>query len=145
MRWTGPGLWKGLAFLGLVLGMLVLTTGAAFYLARSGWIASAERVEGRVIDQDPRRLGFSPIIEYWPARANEPVRFSPSWSTNPPAYEVGDIVPVLFQPATPAEAVIDQHLGLWWPTYTLLGIGALFFVFGVVARVVAVVVARPLA
>lgn len=144
MSISGPTVWKGMAFAGLFVGLVVLMVGAGAYFVRSNWIAEAESVDGEVVALEPRRLGFSPTVEFWPADAIQPVRFTPSWSTNPPAYDIGEPVPVLFQATAPDAARINAHLGLWWPAYALGGFGALFCILGIAARVVAFVISRPL-
>lgn len=144
MTISAPVVWKGMAFTGLLVGLIVLMIGAGVYFVSSTWIAEAQSVDGEVVALEPRRLGFSPTVEFWPADAIQPVRFTPNWSTNPPAYDIGEPVPVLFQAAEPTAARIDAHLGLWWRTYALAGFGALFCILGVAARVVAFVISRPL-
>ena len=144
MRVSGPVVWKGMAFAALFIGLVVLMVGAGVYFVRGNWIAEAERVEGEVVALEPRRLGFSPTVQFWTAAADRPVQFTPGWSTNPPAYQIGEAVPVLFQPDDPSSAVIDAHLGLWWQAYALGGFGALFCILGIAARIVAFVIARPL-
>ena len=142
MRRNGPRVWRGLAIAAVLVGLAVLTAGGVFYTLRSGWVAGTERAEGVVVALLPGARGDSPTVEFRPAGADRTVRFTVAWSTSPPAYDVGETVPVRYPPADPSDAAIDAHLALWWPGYVLGGMGLLFCALGLAAGVVSRKAAR---
>ena len=142
MRRNGPRVWRGLAIAAVLVGLAVLTAGGVFYTLRSGWIAGTERAEGVVVALLSGARGYTPTVEFRPAGGDRTVRFTVAWSTSPPAYEVGETVPVRYPPADPSDAVIDAHFALWWPGYVLGGIGLLYCALGLAAGVVSWKTAR---
>ena len=142
MRRGGPRVWRGLAVAGFVVGLVVLAAGGVFSLMRGGWIADAAGAEGRVVALTPGGRGYSPTVLFTPAGAEDPVRFTVGWSSNPPAYDVDAAVPVLYRPADPSDAVIDAHFALWWPAYVLGGVGLLFCILGTAAGAASIWTAR---
>ena len=133
-RGAGPRAWRGLAIGGLLFGLLPILAGGVFYTLRAGWIAEATQVDGIVVALAPSSRGSSPTVEFLVDGA--PVRVTAVWSTNPPAYDVGESIQVTYDPADPTDALIGGAFARWWPVYVMAGTGLIFWVLASIAWIV---------
>ena len=143
MRHGEPFVWKTLAAVAVLVGFLLLIAAGGFFVLRSGWIDEAGAAQGEVVALEPTGRGYAPTVQFWPAGGDHPIRFTTSWSTSPPPFEIGDQVSVLYAPDHPSEASINVHFGLWWPLYVLGGIALLFALLGAIAGFVWLRTSQP--
>ena len=124
----------------LVFGIFLLVGlgllgGTAFLVAdtRSD-IARADKADGTVVDligeQDSDGdTMYYPRVRYV-TRYGNPVEFTGSVGSSPAAFDVGESVGVLYDPAAPEEARIDTFFQLWFAPLILGGIGLVFAAIG---------------
>jgi hypothetical protein len=137
------------AFLGF--GLLFGGIGLALAMAQSRFEAHALRAEGQVVEllkepssSDSAEQGsgaqvdvigddanwvYRPVVRF-AAAGGQTITFRSATASRPPAYDVGDRVPVLYDANDPGKAQIDsvwQRLGV---LLMFLGFGAVFFVIG---------------
>jgi preprotein translocase subunit SecG len=111
----------------LVSAFVFLALGASCYSRAVRFKKTAVEAQGSVIELKEDRSGgtdshtvYYPIIRFADKAGQEHTLYS-SAGSYPPAYEVGERVPVLYDPANPKEAKINSFTGLWlWPL--ILGI-----------------------
>jgi hypothetical protein len=138
------------AFLGF--GLLFGGIGLAMAVAQSRFEAHALRAEGEVVELlkeqsssdagaqgsgvqvdvtgDDANWVFRPVVRF-AAAGGQTITFRSATASRPPAYDVGDRVPVLYDANDPHKAQIDS---LWQRSGVLiifLGFGVLFFLIGV--------------
>jgi hypothetical protein len=97
---------------------LALALGAAWSArSRMAFLDGAQRYEGIVVDlvgsdqQDPT---WTPVVRWRDAAGEHDTRGS--FSSNPPAFELGERVGVYARPGEPEGAVLDSKFSLWtWP------------------------------
>jgi hypothetical protein len=70
---------------------------------------------------------YYPEVEFKP-EDGPPVRFTDSLGTQPPDYEVGDQVEVLYNPHNAADARINSWLRLWFMATLFTGLGSIFVI-----------------
>ncbi|GAA6151032.1 hypothetical protein NBRC116587_04510 [Pseudoteredinibacter isoporae] len=91
--------------------------------------ASAVLVEGEVIDLLSRSgsdsTTYAPKYRFMVNEQQVYTVVSRS-SSNPPAYDIGEKVPVLYDPTDPMDARIDGFLGLWFGPTLVAGMGTVF-------------------
>jgi hypothetical protein len=132
-------------------GILLLLVGVGL-LAGAGWsyasthrfLARAAEATGTVVklavrhhtERGRRRTSHHPVVGFETARGVH-IEFESHFGSDPPAYRVGDRVPVLYDPADPREATIRTFLSLWlvtlilaWVGLILAGIGAVLIATG---------------
>ena len=107
--------------------------GACFaFNSTRNFISSAESTEGKVVEMVERNgdngVTFAPVFTFLNNTGKEFKVYS-STSSYPPAYEVNEIVPVLYQVNNPKGAKINAWFSLWGLTSVLaiLGMFQLFF------------------
>lgn len=131
---------------GLIIGALFLLVGLACLGAawdRSGadhaLSEKGVRAEGTVVELGrfrtiKGRTRYRSIIEF-PDQAGKRQRFASAAATRSPGHSIGQRVPVIFDPANPADAAIDTFterrlasliLGFLGSAFTLLGGAALY-------------------
>jgi len=120
----------GIAILGLDAYLLA---GVSLLVFRAGRLTlRGERATGQVVGMMPvhiRRTSLYPIVSFKTV-AGEERRFT-SQMAGAGAPEMGDVVPVRYDPSRPAEAVIDSFGALWGPSLASLFGVLLFAVPGV--------------
>ncbi len=105
----------GLCCLPIVVGLLLLWTTAAF-------VKSAARTTGTVTEIELTRSNVRHYV-YFPTITfadtdGKMHEFKVTWGSSEYAYEVGDTVPILFDPQDPSSFRIDK--GLWtWPSFLM--------------------------
>ncbi|MCC3773838.1 DUF3592 domain-containing protein [Streptomyces sp. UNOB3_S3] len=133
-------------------GALCLVIGLIFAGVSVSFLTDAKRARGTVVALDWREDhgGGSrkvrsddepvayPVIEFTPADGT-PRKFRDSAGSNPPSYEVGEQVEVLYRPGSPEDARIKGFLSLWLMPLIFGGIG---LVFTGIATVMALVTRR---
>lgn len=86
------------------------------------WSSSSKSSSGR---------SYAPLFRFQTPDGKEHIVQS-STSSNPPAYDVGDHVPVLYLAGKPEQAVINSFMELWIAPLITGIIGIAFFVVGLV-------------
>ena len=82
-----------------------------------------------VQDKDGSASTFKPVVKFT-AASGEQVTFTSSYSSRPPAYAVGETVPVLYAPRDARDARINGFGSLWLGSVILVGLGAAFSAVG---------------
>ncbi|MBC8144587.1 MAG: DUF3592 domain-containing protein [bacterium] len=129
---------KVLKILGFVfggIGLAMLVAAFAIYANTQSFADSATRADGVVIglaqsqSHSSKSSSYFPVIQYQTS-SGETTTFQSNSGSSPPAFEVGERVTVLYDPAQPADASIDS----FWQLYALPAIfgiiGLVFFAVG---------------
>jgi hypothetical protein len=122
-----------LAFLLMMPGLALIATAIITHAVRSRARHQRVSAAGTVIElvRVSPRCSFSPLVEFTtPAGAT--LRFQSAFSSRPAMYQVGQTVPVLFNPSDPKKAEIDAWMSRWFQTVVLLGMGGIFLVLGTI-------------
>ncbi|SEW52193.1 DUF3592 domain-containing protein [Chitinophaga arvensicola] len=118
----------------LAVGVLMLVIAAVISYSIQKFDAGAVKTTGHVVDLIQRgssgsRGGstYSPVVIYTDNKGQEH-RYTPSFSSNPPGYKVGEFVGIYYDPKNPDEAKM-----VGWSEYIGAMIaGGLGFVFGAI-------------
>ena len=103
------------ARIGLVVGPCFLALALGFALHTSGFLHSSVSATGTVVSLAPKQGGngvtFAPVFTF--AAAGRSYMVTADVASNPPAFRVGQSVPVLYQTADPGHAKIASFGQLW--------------------------------
>lgn len=108
--------------------------GKAVSVAIDRWheIATAARADGTVIDliesRDSESETYHPRVRFVTV-SGESVEFTGSVGSDPPGFDIGERVTVLYDPANPSGARIDAFFQLWFAPLAI-GILATLFTAG---------------
>ena len=126
--------------LSLSSALVLLALGGSCYGRAVRFKKTAAEAQGTVIelraDSGNHGTTFYPIIKFADQTGHGHTLYS-STGSYPPAYEVGERVSVLYDPANPKDARINSFVGLWlWPLILAVMGGldvltGLFLFFGV--------------
>jgi hypothetical protein len=126
-----------LAGIVLPIAGAVLLVGAAASATHSyRFITTSQRTSGQVtdlIEKHARGIFFCPVFSYTD-RDGVAHSISSSDGSNPPSYQVGDAVTVLYQPGAEENARLDDWRDLWKTSIVLGGCGIWSLVGGVLNR-----------
>jgi hypothetical protein len=115
------------------LGVLMLAIAGYLYVKEQGFLTRAQTATGTVVDLDLSSGGdntssFCPVIEFT-TKAGEPVRYYGNVCSNPPSYDIGEQVEVLYDP----QDIRKVQMTGFWSQYTgvvvLSCIGVPFLLF----------------
>jgi len=113
-----------------LVGLLVLGKSTSVVIDRRHEIATAARGDGVVIDliasRDSESETYHPRVRFTTANG-EAVEFTGSMGSDPPGFDIGEQVSVLYDPANPNDARIDAFFQLWFAPL-MLGILGTFFI-----------------
>jgi hypothetical protein len=120
----------------MLFGLGIAYLGWNFRARTLDFIADSSRAAGSVVEMQTRQDSegdtlFYPVVEFTTAEG-ETVRFQSSTGSAPPAFEVGEEVEVLYDPALPENARISSFIDLWLFPTILLAFGGIFVLFGVI-------------
>lgn len=102
----GAGILMMLVGGGAVVGAIV------FAVRQSQRRALMHRAQGTVLRMvHTMRNMQAPVVAF--TGPNGPVEFQSSVGSSPPAFRVGEVVTVLFDPARPTEAQLDSFMDKW--------------------------------
>jgi len=117
------GFMLGLIFC-LVAGLLVLI-GLFFFIRTRIFIGKAQVVKGSVIQMVHRGRGYAPVYQFRTAEGQTIVTQA-NLSTNPPRFNVGQAVDVLYETENPQKNRINQWMNLYFLPGLLGGLGLIF-------------------
>ncbi|GAB1333530.1 hypothetical protein ACE1SV_01200 [Streptomyces sp. E-15] len=149
VRMRGRRAPRWFAFGAIAFGALFLTVGLVLAGLTVSFLADARHAQGTVVDHEwrgdhsgtsGRRRGNDapvayPVVEFTPADGTHRT-FEGSTGSNPPAYERGERVEVLYRADSPGDARIDGFASLWLLPLVFGGIGLVIGGVGTVAAVV---------
>ncbi|APB33072.1 hypothetical protein GlitD10_0758 [Gloeomargarita lithophora Alchichica-D10] len=127
--WIFGGIFAG-------IGSIFLALGFGFFQHTRSFLATAATTTGEVIALERRRSSnvYYPVVKFV-GSDGEPVRFEGQVGSTPPAFRVGQMVEVLYNPAQPQSARIRSFMELWFGATIFAGIGGVFFLIGGVSLV----------
>jgi hypothetical protein len=113
---------------------LGLLAGAAYWVVSTrAFVARAEVATGTVVDlarsTSSDSTTYRPVVQFR-TRAGEPIEFESSTGSNPPSYQKGEQVEVLYLPGEPSRARIRGLFSLWGGPMILGSLGVVFFGVG---------------
>lgn len=124
-------LWLTLIFAAASIGLLV---GAVIsFQNQSEFLATAHLTDGQVIDfkesydSENHSYTYSPIIRF--SVQGQSIQFTDNMGSSHPSEQVGDTVPVLYNPMDYNNAQMDKGV-LNWVLPSILGLMGIFFSFG---------------
>lgn len=113
--------------LGLLIGSFFL------YKNTSSFLEEAAKAEGVVVSLIPSRsqnsTTYKPVFRFKDQKGVE-IEIVSSTSSNPPSYSEGEKVEVLYLPADPKKAEINDFFSLWGAAVIVGGLGSVFFLIG---------------
>ncbi len=116
-----------------LIGAAVLVGTVYWFQNTRAFVATATTAEGTVVDVVQSRssdsITYKPVVRYKTA-AGEMVEFVSSTGSNPPSYNKGEKVEVLYRSAEPSDASINSFFDLWFGHMILGGLGSIFFLIG---------------
>ncbi|MBL1086985.1 DUF3592 domain-containing protein [Streptomyces actinomycinicus] len=133
----------------IAFGALFLVIGLILAGVSVSFLTDAERAKGTVVSlewredhdttsrdkhTDDRPVAY-PVVEFTPENGT-PTRFQDSTGSNPPAYEEGERVEVLYRADSPEDARINGFASLWLLPLIFGGLGLLVSGIGTVVAVV---------
>jgi hypothetical protein len=117
-----------------LIGLLMLGVGVVWATFTMGFLASAERTEGTVVALNDRLSSGSqgkvwyPTVEF--TVDGRVYSFDSSSASRPPAYDVGETVPVAYAPADPSDAQIVTFMSTYFGPTIFGGFGTVFTPIG---------------
>ncbi|MDH6489118.1 DUF3592 domain-containing protein [Streptomyces sp. SAI-127] len=148
--WRGWGARQWVTFGVISFGSLFLVIGLVLAGVSVSFLTDAEKARGTVVALEWRNdsVGTSsrkvrsqdkpaayPVVEFTPTDGT-PRTFRSSTGANPPSYEEGDRVEVLYRADSPDDAEINGFASLWLLPLVFGGLGLLFAGIGTAVAVV---------
>lgn len=119
-----------------IVGLSLTAGGINSAVDTRDFIAVAARADGEVVRLE-RRMGsddsstYYPVVRFQSPNRQEAIEFESGSGSNPPAFEEGEVVAVLYHPEYPRNAKIDSFFQLWGLAVILGGIGIVFVIIPV--------------
>jgi len=120
----------------LLVGVGLLTAATRYWIRTRAFLGTAAETVGEVValeEEPPSEAGdpqtYRPVVSF-PIGPSQWVSFASLAHSNPPEYEVGASVRVLYDPARPQDARIRSFTSLWLPLAVLGGLGLIFTALG---------------
>lgn len=121
---------------------MLMIAGSGFFLAGLSSAApnfnlqsNGVRTEGEVVGLEKRGQGekasFSPIFVFTNS-AGKTFECTGAASSNPPQYEVGDIIPVIYLPSEPHKALPDTYYEKWSLLAAFGSVGSALILIGMI-------------
>lgn len=97
------------------------------------FLKTALTTQGTVVELQPVRshksTTYKPVVDFIDVKGVK-IEFASGSSSNPPSYEVGEKVEVLYNPKEPQDAKIKSFFSLWMGPLIVGIVGAVFFAVG---------------
>jgi hypothetical protein len=122
-----------------IVGFVMLAIAISLFIQEQNFLKQAHTATGKVLKMgvsSGRKSGKSKRATYYPivrfeTSEGKPYTFSSSFSTNPPAYSVGEEVTVYYLPESPANAQIKRFFSQWLGVLICGTMGLLFGAIGI--------------
>jgi len=121
------------AILGLVGGLLV-AIGVFFFIRTRSFLGKAKEAKGTVVQMvysrtdasDPNSGGgYAPVYQF-KTSDGQSIVIQDGLATNPPRYQVGQVIDILYDPGNPKKAYINKWMSLYFVPALLGGLGLIF-------------------
>jgi hypothetical protein len=121
----------------ILLGVAVYVGRGSWELKQKGASATGTVVSLREVDEtDNTGVTYAPVISY--AVQGHTYTYESSNSSDPPAYDVGEKVALLYQPDDPEEVRVNSWFDLWFLPAMLGGAGVVVAIVSLVMMVGAI-------
>jgi hypothetical protein len=131
--------WQSALIAGILLlaGLVFLVVGTKIWVDGRRFLATALPASGEVIrivehyDASARagdEWSYYPMLRFVPSGEEQPVVFESDEAVDPRKVRVGDHVPILYDPANPGNAHMDNAMTRWGWTAILLSMGLIFVI-----------------
>lgn len=122
-----------------LVGGLLFAIGAFLFVRTRIFLGKAQEVKGTVIQMVYSHSsegggGYSPVYQFRTI-TGQTITVQDNLSTNPPMFQVGQTIDVLYDPENPQSARIKRFMSLYFTTILLCGMGAIFGCVGIVLLV----------
>ena len=119
----------------LALALPILIIGAVELAKVAQTVAASARATGTVVDNvletfQGDQTAYVPVVEFVPEGSADAVRFTDDVGTDPPQFEVGEQVDVLYDPSNPQDARVATWMRLWFSPMVVIAFGVLPVVVG---------------
>lgn len=122
-----------LKYVFLVIGLALLTGAFFLYQNKKAFLEKADTAQGTVIEllqsRSDNSTTYKPLVSF-KTKEGRQIEFTSSVSSNPPGYDEGETVEVLYDPADPKDANINGFASLWLGPLILGILGAVFSLVG---------------
>jgi len=125
-----------------------MLVGAFFlYKGTQAFLVDAIVTEGQVVDLVESRSNdsstYAPVVEFKTFNGSV-IEFLSSNGSNPPSYDVGEIIDVLYLESEPKSARINSYMSLWGGATILAGLGTVFFSIGFIILLIGILNSRKI-
>lgn len=119
----------------LTVGLGLLGGGVYSFVSTREFLGNAVSANGVVIDLEEHWDSDDSSYTYYPrvrfqTEGGQAYEFTGDVGSSPAAFDVGEEVRVLFDPADPSGARIDSFMQLWFVSVILGGLGLVFSIVG---------------
>lgn len=112
------------------IGLLFMLVAGIIYYLQLKTIEKSDQVTGIVVDFQSSGSGSSPVIAYeWQGQKRQ---YHSSTSSNPPAYEMNEEVPMYVNHDNPADVIVDTFTDRWLLMAIFGGLGSFFTLFSAI-------------
>lgn len=116
-----------------IVGACMLAGAFALYSSTSSFLERAVTTQGTVVELIRSRssdsISYYPIVEFT-TTSGHAVEFQSNSGSNPPSYNRGEQVSVIYESSAPESAKIDSFFSLWGGATIVGGIGLVFGLIG---------------
>lgn len=122
-----------------LVGGLLFAIGAFLFIRTRIFLGKAQETQGTVIEMvwsssSDGGGGYSPVYQFR-AINGQMIKVKDNLSTNPPMFQVGQTIDVLYDPENPQDARIKKFWSLYFTSILLCGMGFIFGGVGIVLLV----------
>lgn len=116
-----------------IIGMALLGSALYLYMDKQAFLKKAEVTQGIVVElirsRSKKSATYRPVVEFT-TKSGKKIEFVSSMGSNPPSYNEGENVEVIYDPINPNKADIKSFGTLYLGPLILSFIGIFFFLFG---------------
>jgi hypothetical protein len=105
------------------VGLALVLVSGVVAADRASELAGAQHTRGTVFALSGTVRGFAPVVQFTLPSGGTTL-FTAGVESNPPAYQVGEQVPMVYPPDEPEHALIDSFWQVWFyaAVFALIGV-----------------------